>query len=208
MSETEVDDKTSVVDKGATWASNIEQNKNPLKEEKIPVVGTKVKSSVVEGTEGNVVLPRVELDESPREVKVSITKMSKVLEPPAFVSDDKSYAEYKVDLQRWSRICGVEKKLQAEMVVYRLDGHPSRIKEKVNTQLGTKLEDNDEGMKELIAFLDGIYLKDTMADAWDKFCEFSYFVKRSEQSMSEFIAEWENCYFKMKTWNVSTLTLF
>ena len=37
-----------------------------------------------------------------------------------------------------------------------------------------------------------------MADAWDKFCEFSNFVKRSEQTMSDFIAEWENCYHKAK----------
>ena len=199
MSETKVDDKTSFVDEGAVGAPDVKQSKVPSDEEKIPDVGIKVKSSSVEGTEGSGLLPPVVLDKSLlEEVKVSNTRMSKILEPPAFVSDDKSYAEYKVDLQRWSRICGVEKKLQAEMVVYRLDGHPSRIKEKVNTQLGAKLEDNDDGLKELIAFFDGIYLKDTMADAWDKFCEFSYFVKRSEQSMSEFIAEWENCYFKMK----------
>ena len=37
-----------------------------------------------------------------------------------------------------------------------------------------------------------------MADAWDKFCEFSYFIKKPEQTMPEFIAEWENCYYKMK----------
>ena len=43
--------------------------------------------------------------------------MSKLIEPPAFISDQKSYAEYKKDLKRWSRICGVEKKLQAEIVV-------------------------------------------------------------------------------------------
>ena len=63
-------------------------------------------------------------------------------------------------MQGWSPIFGVEKKLQAEMAVYRSDGHPSYVKEKVNTQLGTKLEDNDEGLKELRAFFDGIYLKD------------------------------------------------
>ena len=118
-----------------------------------------------------------------------VLDMPKFIEPPAFVSDSKSYAEYKFDLEVWSRICGLDKRVQAEMVVYRLDGHPSRIKEKVNTQLGSKLKDNADGIKELIAFFDTIYSKDDMADAWDKFSEFSNFVKASGQSMSEFIAE-------------------
>ena len=106
--------------------------------------------------------------------------MSKLIEPPTFISDEKSYAEYKKDLSRWSRICGVEKKLQAEVVVYRLEGHPSRIKEKINTQIGSKLEDNEDGIAELIKFLDGIYTKDDMADAWERFRQFSDFHRKAE----------------------------
>ena len=124
--------------------------------------------------------------------------MAKFLEPPTFMSESKSYAEYKSDLGRWSRICGVDKKLQAEIVVYRYDGHPSNIKEKINTQLGDKLQDNADGIKELIKFLDEVYEKNSFADAWDKFNEFSHFNKKSDQNMSEFIAEWENCYQKFR----------
>ena len=127
--------------------------------------------------------------------------MSRIIEPPAFISDNKSYAEYKKDLERWSRICGVEKKLQAEIVVYRLDGHPSRIKDKITTQIEDKLEGNENGIKELITFLDTIYTKDDMADTWEKFCEFSNIQKKPDQTMSEFIAEWENSYTKMKNKN-------
>ena len=63
----------------------------------------------------------------------------------------------------WSRITSIEKKLQAEVVVYSLDGHPSGIKEKIQVGIGSKLEDNEEGMEELIGFLDGIYLQDEMS---------------------------------------------
>ena len=130
--------------------------------------------------------------------KASYTNMSRFIEPPTFLSDSKSYAVYKSDLETWSIISGVDPMLQAETVVYRLEGHPSRIKEKINTQIGTKLKDNANGLKELLTFLDGIYSKDDLADAWDKFCDFSYFYKKPEQSMSDFIADWENCYYKMK----------
>ena len=62
--------------------------------------------------------------------------------PPAFISDKKSYAEYKKDLEMWSRITSLDPKLQAEVVVYRLEGDPSRIKEKIFTQIGEKLKEN------------------------------------------------------------------
>ena len=92
--------------------------------------------------------------------KNSVTKMSKKsskIEPPTFVSQTKSYATYKKDLKMWSRITSVEKKLQAEVVVYSLDGHSSSIMEKIQVGIGSKLEDNEEGIDELIRFLDGIY---------------------------------------------------
>ena len=214
-----VDDKSSVEVKGAVGDCDLDLGD----EEQVPRAKVEFVDPSVEGKveyvgpsvedKGSLETPNVVGDGSLQvEGKVSIEEtepvldrdtqtsvdMSKFIEPPAFVSDTKSYAEYKADLQRWSRICGLDKNVQAEMVVYRLEGHPSRIKEKVNTQLGTKLEGNENGMKELIDFLDNIYTKDDMADAWDKFCEFSHFVKASGQTMSEFIAEWENCYFKMK----------
>ena len=75
------------------------------------------------------------------------------------------------------------------MDVYCLDGDPSRIKEMITTQLGEKLENNKDGIKELIKFLDTIYTKDDMADAWDKLVDFNSFTRKPTQSMGEFIAE-------------------
>ena len=125
--------------------------------------------------------------------------MAKYIEPPpTFVSDTKTYAEYKADLEMWSRITSVEAKFQAETVVYRLEGDPSRIKEKIITQIGDKLKDNADGIKELIKFLDGIYTKDEMADAWDRYSEFSSASRKTEQSMVDFISEWKNIYYKAK----------
>ena len=124
--------------------------------------------------------------------------MAKMIEPPSFISDTKNYTEYKADLLLWSRISSLDKKVQAEMVVYRLDGHPSHIKEKIMTQIGERLKDNADGIKELISFLDGIYNKDEMADAWDKYVAFSSLSRKPEQPMVEFISDWENVYHKAK----------
>ena len=99
-------------------------------------------------------------------VEENSCEMASTIEPPEFVSDKKSYETYKRDLKMWSRITTLKKSAQAEMVVYRLEGHSSGIKDKIMTQLGSKLEDNDKGIDELIKFLDGIYTKDDMAEAW------------------------------------------
>ena len=133
---------------------------------------------------------------------VSCCKMAQInLEPPSFVCETKSYAEYKEDLQRWSRLTenSIGKKHQADMVIYRLDGHPSGIKEKITTQIGTTLVGKDDGVDQLIKFLDAIYLKDDMVDAWERFKEFSSFVRKQGQSIVEFIPDWENCHHRLKT---------
>ena len=126
-------------------------------------------------------------------------RMSMTIEPPSFVSDNKSYETYKQDLKMWSRITTLKKSVQAEMVVYKLDGHPSGIKDKIMTQLGDKLEDNEKGIDILIEFLDGIYTKDDMADAWENYNAFRDYRKKPGQDIASFISDWEQVLTKAKT---------
>jgi hypothetical protein len=58
------------------------------------------------------------------------------VEPPGFAT--KSYEEYKEDLKMWSRLTSLDRKDQAEMAVYWLTGHPSKIKEKIMARMGTE----------------------------------------------------------------------
>ena len=58
------------------------------------------------------------------------------------------------------------------MVVYSLEGHPSRIKDKIEVKIGAKLEDNEKGIELLLEYLDEIYQEDEMSDAWTKYKNF------------------------------------
>ena len=129
------------------------------------------------------------------------------IEPPAFVSERKTYAEYNEDLRRWARLTLLDKKIQADMVVYRLDGHPSGVKEKIVTQVGSEIEGKEDGVEKLIEFLDTIYSKDDMADAWDRFKEFSACMRKDNQSITEFISHWENTYHRLKTVSVVNMLI-
>ena len=121
-----------------------------------------------------------------------------MLEPPTFISEKKSFDVYKKDLKRWSRLTTLDKKTQAEMVVYKLENHSSKIQEKINTQIGDKLEDNEHGIDELLKFLEGIYQKDSMADAWEKYISFEKFRCDEKTAIKQFIADWEDQYYKLK----------
>ena len=123
---------------------------------------------------------------------------SKSNEPPAFMSERKSYAEYKSDLRMWSRITSVPKKNQAEVVVYNLDGHPSRIKEKIVLNIGDQIKDSDDGNAKLIEYLDKIYKVDDMADAWAKYKNFQRISRTDMVAINDFIAEFEE-YILAKT---------
>ena len=79
--------------------------------------------------------------------------MSNALKTPDFISENKSFSSYERDLRRWSRLTTLDKKKQAEWIVLHLEGHPSRIKEKIETQLGDTLEDNEKGIEDLLNLL-------------------------------------------------------
>ena len=126
------------------------------------------------------------------------TNNAKCFEPPSFVSATKSYSAYKADLRRWSRITTIDAKLQAEVVVYNLDGHPSRIKEKIDIKIGKELEGAENGIDKLIEYLDTIYKNDDMSDAWTKYKNFQKVLRKPKQDISGFIADFEKEYLLAK----------
>ena len=69
------------------------------------------------------------------------------LEPPSFISANNLYAQYEKDLKQWSRLTSLDKKLQAELVVYKLENHEFKIKEKIMTQIGDQLERKEDGIE-------------------------------------------------------------
>ena len=118
------------------------------------------------------------------------------LEPPAFVSSTKKFAEYKKDLLRWSRLSSVKPELQAELVIYKLEGDPSNIKEKIVTKLGDELEDNPDGINLLLDFLETVYGEDDMAEAYDRYVEFKNKKRKHGESIQTFTSDWESLYQK------------
>ena len=129
---------------------------------------------------------------------VFFTKMSINIEPPLFIDSRKKFSEYKKDLLRWSRLTSIKPELQAELVVYKLEGHSSNIKEKIVAQLGDVLEGNKDGIEKLLQFLETIYGEDDMAEDYGKYVDFKNKKRKEGESIQAFIAEWEHAYQRCK----------
>ena len=133
------------------------------------------------------------------EVKPVVMTSLRYFEPPTFMSETKTYETYKDDLYMWSRITSVPKKNQAEVVVYGLEGHASRIKEKIVLNIGSKIKENEDGIEELVAFLDTIYKADEMADAWAKYKAFQKVSRKDNTHINDFIADFDKEYILAKS---------
>ena len=116
--------------------------------------------------------------------------------PPSFISERKSYAEYKYDLLMWSRISDVPKSRQAETIVFNLDGHS--IKEKIILNIGEEIVDAEDGIQKLVKYLDTVYKEDDMADAWSKYKKFQRISRTNEGMINDFISEFEKEYILAK----------
>jgi len=124
--------------------------------------------------------------------------MSNKFEPQKFIDDASGYPDYKKKLNRWSRITKTDPKQQAEVVLYHLEGHPSGIQEKIDTALGNKIVDADDGLAQVIKFLDEIYAEDEMTEAWTKYIQYIRLKKQLGQSVTEFIAEFDKAHTRAK----------
>ena len=120
------------------------------------------------------------------------------LEPPSFISETKSFEAYKRDVNRWSQLTEVKVELQALLIVHYLDGHSSCAKEKIDNGVPEEKLSCKDDVKNLLAFLENIYKKDTISDAFDKFKEFTSIRRKPETTVQSFIAEWSMSHSKAK----------
>ena len=123
-------------------------------------------------------------------------KMSKFLEPPSFIGENKNFETYQKDLKRWTMLTTIEVDKQALMVVHFLDGHVSGIKEKIDESMDEKVLASKEGIQALLTFFEEIYKKDSLADGYEKYISFEKLKRSPNTSMYDFIPEWNAAYKK------------
>ena len=124
--------------------------------------------------------------------------MSKLIEPPSFISETKSFETYKKDLERWALLTTLDPAKQALLVVHLLDGDASGIKEKIDEGVSDDDLKSTDGISKLLEFFKSIYEKDSLSDGFEKYIAFERFRRNQGKSIQEFIPEWTTAYKKAK----------
>ena len=120
--------------------------------------------------------------------------------PVPLLTADKPYPQFKLELSVWKDSTDLAKEKQAAVVALTLPeaGKFSiNIRAKVFEEIGDDLGKQD-GMDKLLAFLDKHLGKDELAEAFEKYVKFEDYVRRSDQNISQYIAEFDSLYKKLE----------
>ena len=116
--------------------------------------------------------------------------------PPAFVKDA-DYEQWKKKMEMWQIVTSIEVKKQGAALYLVLDSDSQAAL----SQLTTAQINCDDGVKNIIKVLDGLYLKDKIQRATEALESFFGYERDGKMTITEYINEFDKRYGKMKAYN-------
>ena len=113
---------------------------------------------------------------------------------PPSLKEAKTYESFKKELKMWSAVTEVPKKKQASLVALSLPNEckfGENIKERVLQRISVSDLNADDGLQKLTEFLDGELACDATTDLVNKWDDWFDYSRKSEQTMEQFIGEYE-----------------
>lgn len=128
--------------------------------------------------------------------------MATKINPPA-LTKGKSYELYKQELLAWNEITDLHKTKRGVAIALTLpESDKHRIREKVFDQIDIEDLKKENGFQTLVTFLDKHLEKDDLVDSLEKFEEFEDFERGDDQTINDFIAEFDSKYRKIEKKNM------
>ena len=118
---------------------------------------------------------------------------------PPILTKGKAWERYKQELEAWQALTNLEKKQQGVAILLTglPEDHESAIRDKVFDELGLDKLKVDGGFDALVEFLGKHLGKDDLADSFDKFLDFENCEREKDQSVTDFIAKFDQKYNKI-----------
>ena len=138
-----------------------------------------------------------------KEARVKMASAYKT--PPAFDVESKSYSRWVEELKAWTELTDVKKDKQGLAVALSLpEKDSSNIRDKVFSDLSLDELKGDDGVKKLMEFMDKLFKKDQLSEAYEAFSDFERFQRKDTMTMDTYIMEFEKLYNKTAKFDTST----
>lgn len=123
--------------------------------------------------------------------------MAAKVKPPDF--GDKSYERYKIELLAWREITELDKKKQGIAIALSLpENDKNNIREQIFDRLSIDTLKAEDGLDNLIEFLDTKLAKDDLYDGLEKFEDFDDFSRKSDCTIADFIDQFDTKYNRLR----------
>ena len=117
------------------------------------------------------------------------------LNPPSFVSNEKTYERWKTEIKAWELVTDVPQAKRGTVIALSLpDNDSSKIREQVFEELSIDDLGKETGLKILLDFMDLKLGKEDLEDSLEKYEEFKNYKRSKNQKITEFIIEFEQKY--------------
>ena len=117
------------------------------------------------------------------------------LQTPPLLTKDITYANWKEGIEIWKDFTELADEKKGPAVFLSLTG---QAREAVRQEVTADKLKEKEGLKNLFACLDKIYLKDSTCLAYEAYEDFEKFVKPPEMKISDYVIKFEQLYIKAK----------
>lgn len=127
--------------------------------------------------------------------------MAKLNIQPPELNECKTYEAYKRELKAWSNVTDLPKNKQGNYIVLSLPNKSKfgdDLKERAFENINEEQLNSEEGLKSVIEFLDQELGKNAIDDAVEKWEEFDNCRKEDNQTLEEFISDFETKYNRIK----------
>ena len=113
---------------------------------------------------------------------------------PSFTADI-TYANWKEEINIWKDFTDIAEEKKGSAVFLSLQG---QARETVRQNVSAAVLKTANGLKQVFACLDKIYLKDSTCQAYEAYEEFERFVRPADMKISDYIIKFEQLYNKAK----------
>ena len=118
--------------------------------------------------------------------------------PPVFTTN-KPYSRWVDEIKAWQALTDLDAKKRGIAIALSLpeDGKNS-IRDKVFSELTVDVLNADDGVEKLILFMDKIFKKDELSEAYEAYTDFDRFRRSKVTSMEDYVTEFEKLYNKTR----------